>query len=73
MLPSLASLVESGLTAAALLSAAAPGAVFDSVVTDWPGLSREQSATLLAAETTGIGNAEITERFIVEKLTGTTA
>ncbi|WP_432846300.1 hypothetical protein ACQPXB_37490 [Amycolatopsis sp. CA-161197] len=63
MPPSFTSLVESGLTAADLLAAAAPGAVFDSAVTDWPGLSREQAATLLAAETTGVEHSAITERF----------
>ncbi|MEV4603324.1 hypothetical protein AB0K15_38745 [Amycolatopsis sp. NPDC049253] len=70
MPPSLASLVESGLTAAAVLSAAAPGAVFDSAVTDWPGLSGEQAAALLAAETAGVENAEITERFTGERAEG---
>ncbi|MEV6903392.1 hypothetical protein [Amycolatopsis sp. NPDC051372] len=66
---SLASLVESGLTAAACFPPA-PDAVFDSAVTDWPGLSREQSAARLAAETNGVGNAEITERFTGERAEG---
>jgi hypothetical protein len=59
----LADVVRSGLTADQLLSMATPDAEFHSALSDCPELSREQAARLIAAETTGIEHAEITDSF----------
>jgi hypothetical protein len=67
---SLTSLLDSGITAQSLLSLAAPGAVFESALTDWPGLSRSQAASLLAAETAGVENGGVREQFVGERREG---
>ncbi|QIQ01040.1 hypothetical protein [Streptomyces liangshanensis] len=62
----LVELLASGLTERSLLSAAVPEAVWESALTDHPGLTGRQAARLIAAEGAAVRKGEITEHFVSE-------